>query len=222
MGSFGTEASGTVERALSRRYTGGRNPPKTLGVVDIQSDMAAVQMRIAQITGMEPAAPEIAAPAAALPATGAASFASVLDRLMHEPGGMPGTGAPMVPPVDGPITSDFGERANPMGAGTEFHPGIDIGADEGTPIRAAMAGTVVDVSRDGGYGNLITVDDGNGLTTRYAHCSQIFARIGEAVRPGDVIGAVGMTGRATGPHLHFEVRQNDRAVDPRPYFASTR
>ena len=101
-----------------------------------------------------------------------------------------------------------------MGAGTEFHPGIDIAAATGTPIQAAIGGQVVSIGPDEGYGNLITVDDGSGLTTRYAHCSQIFARVGESVAPGDVIGTVGMTGRATGPHLHFEVRQNDRPVDP--------
>lgn len=123
----------------------------------------------------------------------------------------------MIAPVRGEITSEFGERGNPMGAGTEFHPGVDIAADEGTPIQAAMAGQVVAVGPDGGYGNLVTIDDGNGLTTRYAHCSRIFARVGQSVAPGDVIGTVGMTGRATGPHLHFEVRHNDTPVDPRPY-----
>jgi murein DD-endopeptidase MepM/ murein hydrolase activator NlpD len=125
----------------------------------------------------------------------------------------------MLMPVAGEITSAFGERDNPMGPGTEFHPGIDIAAAQGTPIAAAMAGTVVAAGPDGGYGNAITVDDGNGLTTRYAHCSQIFAQVGERVAPGDVIGAVGMTGRATGPHLHFEVRQGDRPVDPAAYLA---
>jgi murein DD-endopeptidase MepM/ murein hydrolase activator NlpD len=180
--------------------------------VDIPSDIAAIQTRIAQITGAD-AAPA-AAPVETTPGVQSA-FTTYLQQMMAQPAG------PVLPamlmPVSGQITSPFGQRDNPLGQGTEFHPGIDIAASEGTPIAAAMAGTVVAAGPDGGYGNLITVDDGNGLTTRYAHCSQIYARVGERVAPGDVIGAVGMTGRATGAHLHFEVRQDDRAVDPSPY-----
>ena len=179
------------------------------GMVDIASDMAAAQVRIAQIIGADVAAQ----PLPTVEALPAASFSSYLDDLMH----LQPPATPMQMPVNGAITSPFGERQNPIGEGTEFHPGVDIAADEGAPIQAAMAGTVVAVGRDGGYGNLITVDDGNGLTTRYAHCSQIYARIGQQIQPGDVIGAVGMTGRATGPHLHFEVRQNDQPVDPMQY-----
>ncbi len=185
--------------------------------MDIPSDIAAIQTRIAQITGAD-AAPAVAPIAATETTAGVQSaFTTYLQQMMGQPSG------PVLPsmlmPVSGAITSPFGQRDNPMGQGKEFHPGIDIAAAQGTPIAAAMAGTVVAAGPDGGYGNLITVDDGNGLTTRYAHCSQIYARVGERVAPGDVIGAVGMTGRATGPHLHFEVRQDDRAVDPSPYLA---
>jgi murein DD-endopeptidase MepM/ murein hydrolase activator NlpD len=180
--------------------------------VDISSDLAAIQTRIAQITGAD-AAPA-AAPVAATPGVQTA-FTTYLQQMMAAPQGP--TLSPMQMPVSGTISSPFGQRDNPLGAGTEFHPGIDIAANEGTPIQAAMAGTVVSTGADGGYGNLITIDDGNGLTTRYAHCSQIFAHAGEQVAAGDVIGAVGMTGRATGAHLHFEVRQDDRPVDPAGY-----
>ena len=184
--------------------------------MDIPSDIAAIQTRIAQITGADavPAVAPVAPPADTTPGVQSA-FTTYLQQMMAQPSG------PVLPsmlmPVSGEITSPFGQRDNPMGQGTEFHPGIDIAAAQGTPIAAAMAGTVVAAGPDGGYGNLITVDDGNGLTTRYAHCSQIYARVGERVAPGDVIGAVGMTGRATGPHLHFEVRQDDRAIDPSAY-----
>lgn len=122
----------------------------------------------------------------------------------------------MLWPVAGKITSTFGERRNPIGAGNDFHPGLDIAADTGTPIAAAAAGRVISAGPDGGYGNLIVVDNGNGVTTRYGHCSQIFARVGESVTAGQTIGAVGSTGHSTGPHLHFEVRVDDKPVDPQP------
>lgn len=184
--------------------------------MDISSDLAAVQTRIAQITGADTAPAAVASPVGTPEI--ATAFSTYLQQMMAQP--EPPAPSTMQMPVIGDITSPFGQRDNPMGQGTEFHPGIDIAAAEGTPIQAAMAGTVVAAGDDGGYGNLITIDDGNGLTTRYAHCSRIFAHVGEAVAPGDVIGAVGMTGRATGPHLHFEVRQNDRAVDPAGYLNS--
>lgn len=184
--------------------------------MDISSDLAAVQQRIATILGTQASPGPISdAPPAVPDAT--ASFGSLLDRLAQEAATARQSSSPMEMPVNGRITSEFGERQNPLGAGTEFHPGVDIAADEGTPIRAATGGRVVGVGRDGGYGNLVTVDDGNGMTTRYAHCSQIFARIGQVVAPGDVIAAVGSTGRATGPHLHFEVRENDEPVNPRQF-----
>lgn len=176
-------------------------------MVDIQFDLAQVQARIAQIAGGPSIAPQ--APADA-------SFASMLTaNVAATPASPPeGTAPTMQWPVAGEITSPFGQRKNPMGAGEDFHPGLDIAADEGTPITAASAGRVIAAGPDGGYGNLIVVDDGNGVTTRYGHCSQIFARVGDAVMPGQTIGAVGSTGHSTGPHLHFEVRVNGRPVDP--------
>ncbi len=184
--------------------------------MDISSDLAAIQLRIAQITG-QAAAPVPLAPGA--PSAPGGSFGSYLAEVLaaEAPAPTPVPAAPMAMPVQGAITSEFGPRANPLGQGTEFHPGIDIAAEAGTPIQAAMGGQVVAAGPDGGYGNLITVDDGNGLTTRYAHCSQIFARVGQSIAPGEIIGAVGSTGRATGPHLHFEVRQDDTPVDPLRY-----
>jgi murein DD-endopeptidase MepM/ murein hydrolase activator NlpD len=182
--------------------------------VDFISDIAAIQQRIAQVTGAE-AAPAVAPAAAAEPGA-TAPFGAYLAAMLAG-GSTESPTAAMQMPVRGAITSEFGQRANPMGAGTEFHPGVDIAADAGTPIQAATGGRVIGAGPDGGYGNLVTVDDGNGLTTRYAHCSEILAQVGQVVSPGDVIATVGMTGRATGPHLHFEVRQDDHPVDPRRY-----
>lgn len=171
-------------------------------MVDIQVDLAQVQARIAELSGAAPAAAGVPGAFSALLTSAVAPQSS-------------GTAASgMQWPVAGRITSAFGERKNPMGAGEDFHPGLDIAANAGTPIAAAAAGRVVSAGPDGGYGNLIVVDNGNGITTRYGHCSQIFARVGESVEPGQTIGAVGSTGHSTGPHLHFEVRVGDKPVDP--------
>lgn len=170
-----------------------------------------MQARIDQIAG---------AASVPVPPVAGGAFASLVNAVFHYPqGAVAQPGAPMQWPVAGEITSPFGERDNPLGAGREFHPGLDIAADEGTPIAAAAGGRVIAAGPDGGYGNAIVIDDGNGVTTRYAHCSHIFARVGEAVSAGETIGAVGSTGHSTGPHLHFEVRVNGTPVDPAPLLA---
>ena len=114
-------------------------------------------------------------------------------------------------PVSGPITSPFGMRWGSL------HPGLDIGAGMGTPIKAAAAGRVLVAGYNGGYGNLVVIDHGNGLATAYAHQSQIAVSVGQQVAQGQVIGYVGSTGFSTGPHLHFEVRVNGSPVDPMGY-----
>ena len=114
-------------------------------------------------------------------------------------------------PVSGPITSPFGMRWG------KLHPGLDIGAGMGTPIKAAAAGRVIVAAYDGGYGNLVVIDHGNGLATAYAHQSQIAVSVGQQVAQGQTIGYVGSTGFSTGPHLHFEVRVNGSPVDPMGY-----
>lgn len=196
--------------------------------VDIQADIAAVQSRIAEITGSSSAPGTTAAP-------GTDGFASILARTLNPnaavravPAAQPllppaGTGleqtlqpspTAFIWPAAGPVTSPFGPRKDPLGSGYDFHPGMDIAAAEGSPIRAAAAGRVIQAGDDGGYGNVVVIDHGNGLTTRYAHCSQTFATVGQMVQAGDQIAAVGSTGRSTGPHLHFEVREGQRPVDP--------
>ena len=115
------------------------------------------------------------------------------------------------------ISSGFGYRVDPFTGGGAFHAGLDFRGPIGAPILAAAAGSVSFTGVKQGYGNCVEISHGNGLLTRYAHMSRIAARVGESVGPGAVIGAIGSTGRSTGPHLHFEVRISDRPVDPRPF-----
>ena len=115
------------------------------------------------------------------------------------------------------ISSGFGFRIDPFTGAGAFHPGLDFRGPIGAPIYAAARGTVSFVGQRSGYGNCVEIDHGNGLITRYAHMSGFRTTIGKPVEPGEVIGLIGSTGRSTGPHLHFEVRINDRPVNPRPF-----
>jgi murein DD-endopeptidase MepM/ murein hydrolase activator NlpD len=115
------------------------------------------------------------------------------------------------------ISSGFGYRSDPFTGAGAFHAGLDFRGPYGAPIYAAAAGTVSFAGVRSGYGNCIEITHGNGLLTRYAHMSAFRAQQGQLVAAGDVIGAIGSTGRSTGPHLHFEVRINDRPVNPRPF-----
>jgi murein DD-endopeptidase MepM/ murein hydrolase activator NlpD len=122
-------------------------------------------------------------------------------------------------PTGLPVTSQwnassFGWRIDPFTGEAAMHEGVDFPSDVGTPIRAAAAGVVVNVERHPQYGNLIEIDHGEGLITRYAHSSRVFVRVGTLVRRGQKIAEVGTTGRSTGPHLHFEVRINGVAQNP--------
>jgi murein DD-endopeptidase MepM/ murein hydrolase activator NlpD len=120
-------------------------------------------------------------------------------------------------PVSGAISSDFGGRSSPWGRSWEFHPGLDIRAGSGTPVAAAGAGVVVYAGRMRGYGNMVVVDHGFELKSVYAHLSAIYAGVGQHVEEGEILGAVGQTGRATGPHLHYEVRVGAAPIDPMCY-----
>ena len=125
---------------------------------------------------------------------------------------------PSIWPVSGKLESGMGGRRNPFGGrGFEYHEGQDIDASYGTPVMVAAGGTVTIAGRQRGYGNVIYVDHGAGLSTRYGHLSEIDVKIGQTVTRGQTIGLVGSTGRSTGPHLHYEVRINNQPVDPRQY-----
>ena len=135
------------------------------------------------------------------------------------PGPEAGSGR-LLRPVDGPVTSPFGDREHPVTGEHRHHDGVDLAAAQGTPIRAADEGVVSFAGVQSGYGNVVIIDHpglGGGIQTVYAHQSRIGVAQGDHVGRGQVIGAVGSTGVATGPHLHFEVREGGRAVDPLPY-----
>lgn len=121
-------------------------------------------------------------------------------------------------PVRGYVSDGFGSRSNPFtGGGRENHPGLDISTNFGTAIEATGDGIVIFAGSYGGYGNLVVIDHGYGITTRYGHLSRIDVAVGQHVHRGMQIGAVGSTGRSTGPHCHYEVRLHDRAVNPMNY-----
>lgn len=123
------------------------------------------------------------------------------------------------PPVQGPVSSNFGPRASPGPGASTNHQGEDFAVPVGTPVNAAKDGTVKFAGTMGGYGNVVIVDHGDGTETRYGHLSAINVKPGEQVRGGQPIAASGQSGNATGPNLHFEVRQNGQPVDPRTAFA---
>jgi murein DD-endopeptidase MepM/ murein hydrolase activator NlpD len=125
---------------------------------------------------------------------------------------------PTVWPVEGKLEGGFGGRRNPFGGGGyEFHTGQDIEAAWGAPVVAGASGKVSFVGWQNGYGQLVVVDHGGGLTTRYGHLSHIDVAFDQTVSRGQLLGKVGSTGRSTGPHLHYEVRINDQAVNPLQY-----
>jgi len=118
----------------------------------------------------------------------------------------------------GKINNEFGYRRNPFnGRGYEFHAGMDIDGNRGDFVAAPANGTVITAGWEGGYGNLIEVDHGNGIKTRYGHLSRIGVQVGDTIQRGQLIGLIGSTGRSTGPHLHFEVRLNDKPINPRRF-----
>jgi murein DD-endopeptidase MepM/ murein hydrolase activator NlpD len=124
---------------------------------------------------------------------------------------------PSLWPVRGWITAGFGQRMDPFTGEGAFHRGVDIGASYGTSVEASADGLVLQAGRNSGYGNEVLIDHGFGLMTKYGHLSKIYVAVGEEVKRGQLIGAVGATGRATGPHLHYEVIVNDTPVNPAKY-----
>jgi murein DD-endopeptidase MepM/ murein hydrolase activator NlpD len=126
-------------------------------------------------------------------------------------------GGSMIKPANGPITSSFGMRYHPILKRNRAHNGVDIGAPNRSAIKAAAAGRVIKAGWMSGYGNTVVIDHGDGISTLYGHCSVIYVSEGRTVGMGDKIAAVGSTGLATGPHLHFEVRKNGKPVNPMGY-----
>jgi murein DD-endopeptidase MepM/ murein hydrolase activator NlpD len=136
------------------------------------------------------------------------------DRLRRSVAALP-LGRPM--PWDPDVTSGFGVRLDPFTRGYAMHTGIDFRAESGAPVRATAGGRVVTAEYSGGYGNMVEIEHGNGVTTRYAHLSAIAVAEGQSVEAGSVIGRVGSTGRSTGAHLHYETRLSGDPVDPQRF-----
>ena len=128
---------------------------------------------------------------------------------------------PTMPPVDGPEGSGFGVRIDPFTGQMAMHEGIDFEVDKGTPVHAAAGGIVAFAGFHPQYGYMIDVDDGNNLTTRYAHLSKLLVKDGDIVQRGQKIALSGATGRATGPHLHFEVRYKGVPLDPNLFLTAS-
>jgi murein DD-endopeptidase MepM/ murein hydrolase activator NlpD len=128
---------------------------------------------------------------------------------------------PSIWPVLGRITDGFGERLDPFSGEGAFHTGVDVGADYGAPVHVTADGMVLDAGEHSGYGRVVIVDHGFGLTTWYAHLSSYAVIAGTRVKRGEVIGYTGISGRSTGPHVHYEVRMNNAPVNPWRYMKST-
>lgn len=124
---------------------------------------------------------------------------------------------PSIWPTSGDVTSRFGWRSSPWGGSRDWHPGIDIANSSGTPIIATAGGEVVQSEWYGGYGNMVQINHGNGITTVYGHNSQNLVRAGQVVKKGETIAYIGSTGYSTGPHVHYEVRVNGTAVNPESF-----
>ena len=158
------------------------------------------------------------------PRTGASAFdrqlyrinvaRAQIDRYTHTL-----VAVPVRKPVTGEVdmSSPFGMRMDPFLRPPAMHTGIDLRGDIGEPVHATAAGNVTIAGREGGYGNMVEINHGNGLATRYGHLSKIEVKVGQTVRIGEIIGRIGSTGRSTGPHLHYETRINGEAVDPQKF-----
>jgi murein DD-endopeptidase MepM/ murein hydrolase activator NlpD len=124
---------------------------------------------------------------------------------------------PSIWPARGWVTSDFGQRLDPYTADRVMHAGLDIAAPHGKDVISPAEGTVVFAGLEGGYGNVLVIDHGYGIKTRYGHLAKITVKAGDRIKRGQVIAVVGNTGRSTGPHLHYEVRVNGIPQNPRKF-----
>jgi murein DD-endopeptidase MepM/ murein hydrolase activator NlpD len=180
-----------------------------IGAIETQLSFLAARIPPA-VTGSTTGAVTGTGSVAAAGGTGSSSatqFAAALDSAVA-------SGQGWTAPLKGQITSEFGPRW-----GTQ-HKGMDIAAATGAPVRAASGGTVRRADWNGGYGNAVIIDHGNGISTLYGHNSALTVKPGQRVNAGDVIAKAGSTGDSTGPHLHLEVRIDDKQINPRPWLAA--
>jgi len=186
----------------------------------VRTKTAAVALSLAALVA--PAAAHAQDQVVAKNADGAAEFRSLfmswkkLDAMENGVISIPST-----KPISAfTFTSAFGVRADPFRGSAAMHAGVDLASPTGTPIYATADGLVDRAEWFGGYGNMVEIDHGKSIATRYGHMSKIVAHPGQRIRRGDLIGYVGSTGRSTGPHLHYEVRIDGRAVNPIPFLQS--
>jgi len=142
-------------------------------------------------------------------------------RLMPATSFADSTYTPSIWPVLGHITDAFGERLDPFSGEGAFHTGVDVATDYGAPVHATADGVVTIVENHAGYGRLVVIDHGFGITTWYAHLSSFSAIAGARVKRGEVVGYTGISGRSTGPHVHYEVRMNNAPINPWRYMRTT-
>jgi len=172
-------------------------------------DLGLAEMLYRELKGLRPSPKEIRTQ----PGSIRPSPAVQAEPEVSEPAEVPESQGLLLP-VEGRLSSFFGLREHPILGGLRMHSGLDIAAPEGSPIRAARAGVVVFSGSRDGYGQVVEIDHGQGLTTLYGHNQQNLVQEGQLVRQGQIIALVGETGLATGPHVHFETRRQGRAVDP--------
>jgi murein DD-endopeptidase MepM/ murein hydrolase activator NlpD len=212
-----SEAQARAEDEQQRRSEAEQRLTELQHQVQVEKDRVAVQRQAvaAEKSKLQRDRASLEAALAEMEAS-SRQLAAMLRRYQRARGDnavTPWTGA-LQRPVAGRITSPFGYRVHPILGVRKMHTGVDIAAAKGTPIHAAASGAVVSAGWVRGYGNCIVLDHGGGLGTLYGHCSKLAVSAGQSVKAGEVIGYVGMTGLATGPHLHFEVIKNGRQVDP--------
>lgn len=197
---FADRKSAAAERALRKL---GLNPQRMLALLEDRSAMGGplIALRPSSNGDFDPRFKRLGLSLARM------------DALQRGLQGIP----QVIPAASTHITSGFGYRTDPFAGSPAFHAGLDFKGPTGAAIYSAAKGKVAFVGRRPGYGNCVEIDHGNGLRTRYAHMSAFRTRAGEPVVAGQVIGAVGSTGRSTGPHLHFEVRLHGRPINPRPF-----
>ena len=185
------------------------NAPVGVGGAGTPSDMPARELR----SGLDRVDAQFRA---------AGSQLSVLESLMFNRKLDADATPSRTPIANSYITSTFGRRADPFGGGGEYHKGIDFHARTGDPVLAVADGVVSYAGVRSGYGNVVEIDHGNGYVTRYAHNSRLLARVGDLVRAGQQVARAGSTGRSTGAHVHFEVWDQGRVVNPRKFLGSNR
>ena len=189
-------ASGAARGGQGGPFIPGLNMNERISMEALSTDMTTLDVRTDQTTDL---------------------FTLVESRLLE--GRLAQLLVPSTAPVSGPVGSGFGFRTDPITGRGALHTGLDFPADVGTPISAAAGGVVVNVEVHPGYGNLVDIDHGSGLVTRYAHASKVLVKAGDLVKRGQVVAQVGNTGRSTGPHLHFEVLVDGVPQNPARFLA---